>query len=283
MKIIIYFLLLFFGLQSCKSQVLYFVAESKDKNKDGTPIDYFTLEYHKDTDRTIYRISSHAEEIYDSSSSYIYIDSSLFGKYIHLYYNKRFTILYTDGLYYLPIELDTFKKLYYPGTIKKRWDGGEEYVYEKELSEMDDNQQELYFNALEYRYKFKKDIKKAIDEESESFEGAPDSWGGFLHIFTPETLKRVKEIDYNKFPKVFQDKYDLKNLKELIEKNEEERKIQSQKESEEWQRKNREKILLENSKKLKEVKILAYGKEQGKLELLSLIRQNFNTFYTLKK
>ncbi|MCX8534114.1 hypothetical protein [Chryseobacterium luquanense] len=249
MKILIYFLLLFFGLQSCKSQVLYFEAENTKKNKDGTPIDYFTLEYHKDTGRTIFRISKHAEE-YGSGSNYIYMDTSLHGQYIYIYHQilSDGTPLYTDGLYYLPVELNAFKKLYYSGTIKKKWDSGEEYVYKKELKEMDDNQQELYFNALEYRYKFKKDIKKAIEEESESFEGTPDSWWALEDINTPDTLRRVKEIDYNKFPKLFRDKYDLKKLKEQIEKKEEERRIQSEKESKEWQRKNREKALLENNK-----------------------------------
>lgn len=251
MKKLTYFLLLLLGIQSYKSQILYFEAESTEKNKDGTPVDYFTLEYHKDTDRSIYRISHHAAE-YGSGSNYIYIDSKLYGQYIYLHHEIYLdgSSLYTDGLYYLPVEIDTFKKLYYPGIFKKKWESGTEYIYEKELKEMDDDQQELYFNALEYRYRYKKNIKKAIINESESLEGTPPSWWALEDIFTPNTLKRVKEVDYNKFPKLFRDKYDLKNLKEQTEKKEVERKIEAQKASEEWQRKNGEKAktLLEEKK-----------------------------------
>lgn len=247
MRKLIYFLVLFLGLQSCKSQVLYFEAESKEKNADGTPIDYFTLEYHKDTDRTIFRISSHAEEIHDAGSSYIYIDSSLYGKYIDLYYDKRL-MYYTDNLHPLPVSYRTFKELYYPG-IKHVVTEEKEYTFHKELKEMDDNQQDLYLNSTALNA-YKRELKKSMNVEYDSsLEDYRDDWGLFLYIFTPDALRRVREIDYNKFPKLFRDKYDLKNLKDQIEKKEEERRIQSEKESEEWQRRNREKSLLENDKK----------------------------------
>ncbi len=142
MKTIYFFLLLLFSVQSCKSQVFYFEAESKEKNKDGTPIDYITLEYHKDTNRVIFRISHHAEE-YGETSDYIYLDSSLNNRFIHIYHRNK-SSFYMDGLYQLPI--GGFQKLYYP-RMRREGEEEKEYIYRKELKEMDNNQQELYIEV----------------------------------------------------------------------------------------------------------------------------------------